>query len=344
MPVLAYRTFGKPGSVFVDIVCIISGFGALCAYFVLLGDFFLPVFADVISPTSLLARDRVITMALVGVLGILPLAIKRNVNDLANASAASIMIVLAIVLGVLVLCIQGITRNENPSYPLNIARFNMDSFLALPILLFSLSNTTAVFPIFIEMAESTVSNFRKVQIIASGSCTFLYMLVGIMTYIRFGDEVQGNFLNNFPDSSIATLLRAAFAFTIITTYAIVAFPLRIAIEHLIFGIRREFSNLESLFCSVALLAGSFTIASITDNVEILFGLTGSLGSALLMFVVPGATFMKAFWAQRQDLRQDIILAGCVVGLGFLVAAMGVVGFADSIANPSPSSANGTYVA
>lgn len=58
-------------------------------------------------------------------------------------------------------------------------------------------------------------------------------------------------------------------------------------EHLIFGIKRQFSPLEFSAITVVIVAGSFGVAAATSDVSIVFGLTGAIGSSLLSFVFPG---------------------------------------------------------
>jgi len=330
MVVCAYRAFGKPGSVFVDLVTIISNFGALVAYFVLLGDFIPNVAYSLISPTSLLATERLLAMGLAAII-ILPLALKPNVNDLRMASFLSMVFVMFVM--VVVVVESAIVISDDGVAGDRLANGGLEAWLALPVVCFAFSNTSAVLPIFVEMQHPTIGNFMKVVVWASAFCWLMYELAGIISYITFGEALEGNMLNNFSLTEPAVVIaRAAFAFTIISTYPLLMFPLRLSIEHMIFGTKRRFAHTEFTFCTLVVVGGSFGVAAITDNVELIFGLTGSLGSALMMFVIPGSLYLKVVGFGERNSASYALFVGAIllICIGITVAVLGIIGFAGFI--------------
>lgn len=336
LSVLAYHNFGLLGSVCLDVTMIISCFGSLCAYFVILADFMLPVAAEFLSPSSLLARDRVVAMLFVGLIGVLPLSLKRSVNSLEVFSVLSICIIGLVMIGVVALSAIQISSGRAPT-SLTLARLDVTSIGALSVMFFAFSNTSSVFPIFVEMKIPTRFNFNRVQILAGAFVFVVYIMVGAMTYAAYGESVPGNLLNVFPVTPITTLMRLGFGCSVLTTYPLVLFPLRLAIEHLLFGIKRQFSPLEFSTVTVLVVGASFGVASATSNVDIVFGLTGAIGFSLMSFVFPGLIMIKAYGVGRNPEGRIIwtgfYLFSCSVlmtlfGIGALVA--GVISWVSTL--------------
>lgn len=291
LPVVAFRTFGKVGAIALDVIMIISLFGTLCAYFIIIADFLLPVASAFLSPTSLLASSRIVAMLFIGLLGILPLSLRPSINSLESFSMMSIILVLLVVIGVIVLSAIEVSNPPNPS--LSLAKLDLNSIGALSIIFFAFSNTSNVMPIFVEMKIPTRKQFNAVQILSGSLILVVYVLAGALSYAAYGNAVAGNLLTSLPPSEVTILMQLGFLFTIIFTYPLILFPARLAVEHLLLGIRRQFTPLESSTCSVVLIAGSFGVAVATQDVDIVFGLTGAIGFSLQTFFFPGIWYLKS---------------------------------------------------
>ena len=152
----------------------------------------------------------------------------------------------------------------------------------------------------------------------------VYVLAGAMTYAAFGTAVDGNLISSFPVSVTSTLMRLGFLFTIITTYPLVLFPTRLSVEHLFLGVKRQFTGIEFAICTLILVAGSFGVAVATDQVDLVFGLTGAVGFSLLSFFFPGVVYMKACGLGREKPGDSLTAKGVYLFVvAFLVAAFGL---------------------
>jgi hypothetical protein len=150
MSVVAYHNFGLVGSVLLDLVLILSTFGCLCACkilieeslysqrvllidFILYADFMLPVAAAFLSPTSLLATDRVVAMLFVGLLGVLPLSLKPTINSLQTFAILSMFLFSLVVLAMIIICAQGISGGMVVN-PANLGQLTVSSFGGVSII------------------------------------------------------------------------------------------------------------------------------------------------------------------------------------------------------------------
>jgi amino acid permease len=200
------------------------------------------------------------------------------------------------------------------------------------------ANTSAILPIYIEMQNPTRRRFMAAQIVATLLTGLFYAVVGALSYARFGTMVQGNLLNNFPVSSVTILMRLAFGFALITVYPFTIFPCRLAIEHLIFGIKRQFTTLEFSVVTLLIVAASFGAAIATSNVDLIFGLTGAIAFSLSCFVFPAVAFLKSVGCNRANPTDKLTKSGVywfanavVLALfGLMALVLGIVAWTQTI--------------
>ena len=62
-------------------------------------------------------------------------------------------------------------------------------------------DVSAAFSLTNELSQSTNRRMNMVITIAFGLCTIYYMGVGVLGYWTFGDAVESNMLNNYPNTS-----------------------------------------------------------------------------------------------------------------------------------------------
>jgi amino acid permease len=297
----------------------------------------LPVAATFLSPTSLLATDRIVAMLFVGLLGVIPLSLKPTINSLQSFAIFSVFLFALVVLAIVVICSQGIAGGSG-AHPLNLGQLNLSSFGGVSIIIFAFANTSAILPIYIEMENSTQRRFMTAQIISTCLTGMFYILAGSLCYTRFGTMIQGNLLNNFPLSSVTVLMRLAFGFALVIVYPFTIFPCRLAVEHLILGIKRQFTSLEFSFVTFLIVGGSFGVAVATTNVDLIFGLTGAIAFSLSCFVFPAVAFLKSVGCGRMNSTEKLSKMGSywfssavlLAFFGMLALVLGVIAWAQSL--------------
>jgi amino acid permease len=319
MPVLAYRNFGLVGSMLLDILLILSTFGCLCAYFILFADFLLPVAASFISPSSILATDRVVTMVFVALVVVLPLSLRTTINSLHTFSLLAVVLFILVVLGIVVICAVGIVQHGASGTLLG--KISISSFQGLSIIIFAFANTSALLPIYIEMERPTLQRIMFAQGLSSVVVLLLYVLSGSLAYAYFGSAVQGNMLQNLQNSAVVILMKLSFTVGIATAvYPLTIFPCRLSVEHLLLGVRRQFTSLEFSMVTIIIVAGSFGVAIATTNVDLIFGLVGAIAFSLTCYVFPAIVFLKSVGFARVEGKLT------VVGIYWVLTALIIIAF------------------
>ena len=331
MSVLAFRTFGLFGAMCVDILVFLSGFGCLVAYFVLFGDIVLPVAAAFIAPGSLLATDRVIAMLFVGLLVTLPLSLRTSINSLHFFTFLSVLLFVLVVLGIVVFSAIGIVNNGGATGTL-LGRLTVTSFQGMSIVVYGFANTAVILPVYIEMSNPSRQRIFVAQVLSGVLVVILYCVAGAVSYACYGSALKGNVLQNLPVTSVTILMQLFFGFGIATgVFPLTIFPCRLAVEHMFFGIRRQFSSLEFGVVTCILVGGAFGVAIATSNVDLVFGLVGSVAFSLTSFVFPGAVYLKSVGFDRTFKGVYLAVSSIILILfGVTSLVLGVIGWVQSL--------------
>jgi sodium-coupled neutral amino acid transporter 11 len=276
-------------------------------------------------------------MLFVALVLVLPLSLRPTINSLHMFMLLSVVLFALVVLGVVVICSSGIT--DTGATGTVLAKLDIASFQGVSIVIFAFANTPALLPIYIEMERPTQGRMMVAQGAAASLVAVLYILSGSLSYAYFGPSIQGNMLNNLPSSTVAVLMQLAFGFGIATAvYPMTIFPCRLAVEHLLLGVRRQFTVLEFSAITLLLVAASLGLAAATTNIALIFGLLGSVAYSLICFVFPALVFLKSIGFNRaEDGKLTrigvywVVSAVLVIALGVCGLVLGLVSWAMTIA-------------
>lgn len=307
----AERVAGRRAATVLHVAIVGGNLGSLIAYFVLLGDF---------SEIILDDTDREFWIAAAGLLVILPLCLKRDLNDFVQTSVTSVLFV-----GVFIVCfvVRSSERVDDlgASSDVESATFSADFFRAIPVAFFALNAHTAVVPIFRSMKRQEVGTWKGVSAASFGAVTTVYALVAVLGYVAFGDDVEGNILKSFDDR-LMKLVTALVAFTIIFTFPIVHFALRLSLHHLLRG-DSEMGE-QALYTETYSVVGvSLVVGLLVKDVSLVFGFTGSLAAGIVTFIFPAWLFLRSERVRRTPF--DTRLAKFTVVFGVVSCVLGVVG-------------------
>ncbi len=146
--------------------------------------------------------------------------------------------------------------------------------------------------------------------------------------------MNGNLLNSFTADVVGVLMRTGFFLTVLFTYPCILFPLRLSVEHLLLGIKRQFSSLEFKLCTLLIVACSFGVAvAVGSQVDIVFALTGAIGASLLCFVFPSLCYIKAFYSGGSSMYL-LVVAGLIGLFGVCSLILGVISW-TMVTFPAP---------
>lgn len=158
--------------------------------------------------------------------------------------------------------------------------------------------------------------------------TAIYAVIGFAGYLTYGENVEGNILNNYPQTTTIGILRVALSFAITFSYPLVSYPARECFSTLLFGKSPDELKWYTYYGITYVMAvGSVVAAIIADDLELVLGLLGSTGAVAITFVMPGLFYYylgdhpvlrKSKWHEFK--RKSAV---CLVVFGIVMAVVGV---------------------
>jgi len=276
--------FGMRGALLVQGIIAAGSIGTLIAYVVLTQDFVVSVGTEIYGDEI----SRLWALPLVfGVM--LPLSLKRNLNDLRVTSFISVFFVVFFLVVLVAKLISG-----GASDNVKIATTpSFDWGRTLPIMFFAFNCHASVLPIYRSMEKQAVDRFITVSRSSFVTVGSMYTLAALCGYVLYGATVSGNVLQNFPQDVLSAVVTACFASTIAFTYPLVANALRISVFWIMYGPVEMMSR--QFYSIVVGIVLTSCIGFGLKDVGVVFGVTGSISSGTVAFIFP-ALFM--LWSKK----------------------------------------------
>jgi len=206
--------FGKAGYYLVSFFMFIFAFGAMIAYFCIIGDTITSVFGTLGAGGVLVNRSFIILIC--AFLIILPISSFRDMSTLSNTSAISVACDIIIVFLVCIKCLAGgETATPVPhvpsaaQHPKGVSADPWDfahaAYMeAFGAMCFAYVCHHSSFLVFQSLKNPTQKRWNIVTHSSIGTAIVLSMALSIAGYSRFQLDTQANVLNNFPQVWMST--------------------------------------------------------------------------------------------------------------------------------------------
>lgn len=221
-------------SVVFDLAIAVKCFGVGVSYLVVVGDLMPRIFATFTSHSLLLNRNFHITLVMALIVS--PLCFMRRLDSLRYASMIAVS-------SVAYLCVLVVVHFLFPSEELRELKGYVSiqkpagSFSALlscfPIFVFAYTCHHNMFSIINELRDNSLKGIYKVCAISVALSMTLYLLIGGSGYATFGDNVPGNIITLYPQSTTTTIGRVAIALLVMLAFPLQCHPARASIDHII---------------------------------------------------------------------------------------------------------------
>uniref|UniRef100_A0A7C8ZDC2 Amino acid transporter transmembrane domain-containing protein n=1 Tax=Opuntia streptacantha TaxID=393608 RepID=A0A7C8ZDC2_OPUST len=331
------ESFGRVGSVLVQIFVMMLNWGCLIVYLIIIGDVLsgnqledsvhLGVLQEWFGPQWWTARPYAILFVLIFVL--LPLVLYRRVESLRFSSAVSVLLAVgfvAICLGMAISAfIQG--KTERPRlFPLLNGRGSFfELFTAVPVIVTAFTFHFNVHPISAELGkQSKMTKATKISVIL---CAAIYFGVGISGYLLFGDSIVSDILVNFDRSSESPLLndlvRLSYALHLVLVFPLLNFSLRGNVDELLFPGRSALASDNTRFLSFTfvILALTYFAAIAIPDIWIFFQYVGSTAAVSLSLIFPAAITLRD--VRGISSTKDKVIAALMVILAFATSVIAI---------------------
>ncbi|CAF2047907.1 unnamed protein product [Brassica napus] len=305
------ESFGKLGSVAVQVVIMVSTFGGIVVFSIIIGDVLCgsdnggSVHLGVLQEWfgSHWWNTRIFALLFTNIFILLPLVLCRRVERLAFSSAVSFLLAVFFVVISSVLAISALMKGQTKSPRLFPDLTNGGSFwnlfTASPVIVTAFTFHFNVHPIGFELKDPLhVIPATKISVIL---CAAIYFATGLFGYLLFGDATMSDILVNFDESSgssIGSLLndivRLSYALHLMLVFPLMNFSLRANLDELMFPTRKPLAEDTNRFIglTLALLICCFLSAIAVPNIWYFFQFMGSTTTVSIAFIFPAAIVLK----------------------------------------------------
>ncbi|KFK29814.1 hypothetical protein AALP_AA7G182400 [Arabis alpina] len=324
-------SFGKSGSVSVQIVNMVVTFGAMIIFSIIIGDVLSGTEKGGIVHMGLLQEwfgfhwwnTRFFGLLFIFVFLFLPLVLCRRVERLALSSAISFLLALLFVVISSVLAIIALVKGETKIPRLfpelnngGVSFFNL--FTASPVIVTAFTFHFNLHPVGFELKDPLeVLSATKISVIL---CATIYSATGLFCYLLFGDETMTDVLMNFDqtsNSSIGSLLndivRLSYAIHLMLVFPLLNFSLRANLDELLFPMKPSLVKDNKRFFGLTfpLIISCFLAAIAIPDIWYFFQFLGSTSTVSIAFIFPAAIVLwnvNGISTLREKIVASVMLA------------------------------------
>ncbi|NXG39729.1 S38A3 protein, partial [Dromaius novaehollandiae] len=354
---LGYRAFGTPGKLAAAIAITLQNIGAMSSYLYIVKSevpLVIQTFLNLEEKTTDWYVNGNYLVILVSIIVILPLALMKQLGYLGYASGFSLSCMVFFLISVIYKKFQipcplpaqdvnstgshnytlGSTSNYQNGYTVLQAPdegtcsprfFTLNSQMAYATPIMALMCHPEVLPIYTELKNPSK---KKMQCISNISITVMYLmyfLAALFGYLTFYGRVESELLHTYnnvdPFDVLILCVRVAVLTAVTLTVPIVLFPVRRAIQQMLFQ-GKDFSWVRHIIIALVLLTFINLLVIFAPSILGIFGLIGATSAPCLIFIFPAIFYMRIMPKDKEPLRSPPkILAACFALLGVLFMIM-----------------------
>ncbi|XP_068109044.1 sodium-coupled neutral amino acid transporter 3-like [Hyperolius riggenbachi] len=356
---LGHKAFGTPGKMAAAIAITLQNIGAMSSYLYIIKSelpLVIQTFLNLPEKTTDWYMNGNYLVVMVSVLVILPLALMKQLGYLGYASGFSLSCMVFFLCSVIYKKFQipcpmswdslnhtaagnmsllsgnyayqnGHATVESDSSECTPKLFALNSQTAytIPIMAFAFVCHPEVLPIYTELKDPSKKKMQQVSNISISVMYIMYFLAALFGYLTFYDHVESELLHTYsyvdPFDILILCVRVAVLTAVTLTVPIVLFPVRRAIQHMLFQ-NKEFSWIRHIIIAMTLLTMINLLVIFAPNILGIFGIIGATSAPCLIFIFPAIFYIRIMPKDKEPMKSPPkILAACFAGLGVLFMIM-----------------------
>ncbi|XP_035517925.1 sodium-coupled neutral amino acid transporter 3 [Morone saxatilis] len=360
---LGYRAFGTPGKMAAGIAITLQNIGAMSSYlYIVKSELPLVIQAflkeDTNSDLWYLNGNYLVIMVSASI--ILPLALMKQLGYLGYTSGFSLSCMVFFLSAVIykkfqIPCpfeefsanttaahlsmnvsthsheyINGLDNEDDDSYCFTrMFTINSQTAYTIPILAFAFVCHPEVLPIYTELRKPGRKRMQQVSNHLHLSQYTMYINTVFFLYISIGN-VEPELLHTYsridPYDTLILCVRVAVLTAVTLTVPIVLFPVRRAIQQMLFP-TKSFNWLRHIAIAVILLTFINMLVIFAPNILGIFGIIGATSAPCLIFIFPAVFYIRIVPKEDEPMNSTPkILAACFAALGvsFMVMSLSFI--------------------
>ncbi|NXK03914.1 S38A3 protein, partial [Herpetotheres cachinnans] len=356
---LGYRAFGTPGKLAAAIAITLQNIGAMSSYLYIVKSevpLVIQTFLNLEEKTTDWYMNGNYLVILVSVTIILPLALMKQLGYLGYASGFSLSCMVFFLISVIYKKFQipcplpeqegnltgslnatavstsdyqnGYTVLQAPKQGTCTPSFftlNSQTAYTIPIMAFAFVCHPEVLPIYTELKDPSKKKMQCISNISIMVMYLMYFLAALFGYLTFYGRVESELLHTYnkvdPFDVLILCVRVAVLTAVTLTVPIVLFPVRRAIQQMLFQ-GKDFSWIRHVTIAMVLLTFINLLVIFAPSILGIFGMIGATSAPCLIFIFPAIFYIRIMPKDKEPLRSTPkILAACFALLGVLFMIM-----------------------
>uniref|UniRef100_A0A4W6D1Q1 Solute carrier family 38 member 3 n=1 Tax=Lates calcarifer TaxID=8187 RepID=A0A4W6D1Q1_LATCA len=320
---LGYRAFGTPGKMAAGIAITLQNIGAMSSYLYIVKSelpLVIQAFLKADPNSDLWYLNGNYLVIMVSACIILPLALMKQLGYLGYTSGFS--------LSCMVFFLTAVSWSS--SHSVIYLCVSSQTAYTIPILAFAFVCHPEVLPIYTELRNPTKKKMQKVSNISIFVMYSMYFLAALFGYLTFYDNVEPELLHTYsridPYDTLILCVRVAVLTAVTLTVPIVLFPVRRAIQQMLFP-TKSFNWLRHTAIALILLTLINMLVIFAPNILGIFGIIGATSAPCLIFIFPAVFYIRIVPKDEEPMSSvPKILACCFAALGvsFMVMSLSFI--------------------
>uniref|UniRef100_A0A8B9PKR5 Solute carrier family 38 member 3 n=1 Tax=Apteryx owenii TaxID=8824 RepID=A0A8B9PKR5_APTOW len=330
---LGYRAFGTPGKLAAAIAITLQNIGAMSSYLYIVKSevpLVIQTFLNLEEKTTDWYMNGNYLVILVSITIILPLALMKQLGKSGSslgsdhppqviykkfqipcplpAQAMNGTGSLNYTLGSTSNYQNGYTILQAPDEGTCSPRFftvNSQTAYTIPIMAFAFVCHPEVLPIYTELKNPSKKKMQCISNISIMVMYLMYFLAALFGYLTFYGRVESELLHTYnkvdPFDVLILCVRVAVLTAVTLTVPIVLFPVRRAIQQMLFQ-GKDFSWVRHIIIAVVLLTFINLLVIFAPSILGIFGMIGATSAPCLIFIFPAIFYMRIMPKDKEPLR------------------------------------------
>eukprot|EP00794_Sanderia_malayensis_P019224 gene19224-21151_t len=205
---------------------------------------------------------------------------------------------------------------------------------AIPVICFGYQCHVSSVAVYADLKNRSMVRFFVVTCVAMFICTTSYGLCGSFGYLTFGMDTQSDVLINYnADDVLANVARAMVILIIFSSFAIITFCARTAVEDIVLKWRglgpdeaERHERRRRLVETFTWFGSALLLAAVIPNIGVAIALIGGI-AALFIFVFPGMCLLQS--VNLRVLRKLYVREKILIFIGCVYIVIGVFIFGEN---------------
>ncbi|XP_062397773.1 sodium-coupled neutral amino acid transporter 3-like [Sardina pilchardus] len=201
---------------------------------------------------------------------------------------------------------------------------NLQTAYAIPIVAFAFVCHPEVLPIYTELRNPTKKRMQGVANISITAMFVMYLLTALFGYLTFYDKVESELLHVYSKTdSLILCVRLAVLMAVTLTVPVVLFPIRRALQQLLFP-DKPFQWARHIIIALCVLVIVNILVIFVPNIRDIFGFIGATSAPSLIFILPGIFYLRIIPEEQEPMKSKSKMgAAAFAALGFIFMIMSI---------------------